>query len=567
MHDCLGASEVSKDEFMAAWPLPRRIAGLKSRRRAVFRISEEAEVAVNPDAGAKPLRAACDLQLTLESRVAVVGGEGLCRAIAALLEGACGEEKENEQQDGRRDGLLRQAGLHAVVLGPRAGSGGADVAAEVAEALRSRPQVVVLDEAYELGNGAWTRTFNDIVNSQAFMSFQGAIVVFVRRQTKLLATLCPETWVQIGNRVQAVPSCELSIEQDVIKAFALEQSCRSEYSLCEALPFVMDSELGDLIEEVRDSRKRAMVEPPYLAPPFSHTFSFPELGCLSVTQGGAPRRSENEAEQARKDCNPVLRAELLRLLDHDYEMGEDDDEEADDQDAEPFDWDLSCGKQPLSQVVREVTYIWQDQAFLPGFVEPTTVLLLEALVALRHNCLGRPHADEHATEHADMALPVRLESSPVLSCDHPRVLVLDAGGVGLPGIGAARLWPRGRLLLTDSEPGALPALRENFECNRPRDSEDPASRPQVGYAALTLGDARAATELLERRWGGDRPDLVLCSDVVRDGVIPDAAVKSLAGVCLDGNTLALIAVEKGQGEDQFLRNLAAEGDGCRSLLL
>mmetsp|Transcript_54335 Transcript_54335/g.174219 ORF Transcript_54335/g.174219 Transcript_54335/m.174219 type:complete len:229 (-) Transcript_54335:245-931(-) len=176
--------------LLAAWPTPAPLEGVKSRKRAIFRVTEGAEIPVNGEA----LTVSGVVQLTLGSRVAAV-----CEAGHALTEVLLGQLE-------LQGPVFRNEGLSVALLGPHlggpAGAGrAARLAAAVATVLEARPQVVVLDEAREADCKAWARAFRLLLRSEALRSFRGAVVVRAGEPTPAVRRACGEHWAVVGERL------------------------------------------------------------------------------------------------------------------------------------------------------------------------------------------------------------------------------------------------------------------------------------------------------------------------------------------------------------------------------
>mmetsp|Transcript_36999 Transcript_36999/g.73221 ORF Transcript_36999/g.73221 Transcript_36999/m.73221 type:complete len:198 (+) Transcript_36999:102-695(+) len=175
------------------WPMPRPLAGVKSRKRAVFEVPAGAALPISGNASV----VSAIMKLTLNSRVAAAGdaGHALTELLLGRLELAQGE-------------VFRNEGLVVAHLGPHLSGGCTLVPPRVAweaavdAALARQPQVVVLDEARGSGNEAWAHTFNQLLCSEALRTFRGAVVVRTEVQTPAVQRACAEYWALEGQRLR-----------------------------------------------------------------------------------------------------------------------------------------------------------------------------------------------------------------------------------------------------------------------------------------------------------------------------------------------------------------------------
>eukprot|EP00747_Dinoflagellata_sp_TGD_P166450 gnl/TRDRNA2_/TRDRNA2_189245_c0_seq1.p1 gnl/TRDRNA2_/TRDRNA2_189245_c0~~gnl/TRDRNA2_/TRDRNA2_189245_c0_seq1.p1 ORF type:complete len:366 (-),score=65.34 gnl/TRDRNA2_/TRDRNA2_189245_c0_seq1:104-1201(-) len=170
---------------MSNWPAPAPLAGVKSRKRAIFEV-ETGEIAIGNDS--KRVSRITGVKLTLDSRIAAIGQEG--QALVQLLLG------ERQLAQGK---ALRHDDLAVAHLGPHlAGCQGASVdelATAVAAALQARPQVIVLSESAAVGDDAWSRTFAELTcDSGPLDAFNGAVVLCVDEETPEARRICSKRW-------------------------------------------------------------------------------------------------------------------------------------------------------------------------------------------------------------------------------------------------------------------------------------------------------------------------------------------------------------------------------------
>jgi len=183
-----------------AWPVPRALEGVKSKKRAIVKVDGDAS------AGEAVLHAA-GLALTLESRVAAVGAAG--RAAAAWLGAA----------DAPGGAVWTHRGLAVAHLGPHLAGAGAEVAehfAAVSRALAARPQVVLLDEALGAGSAAWVGAFRLLLRQEGLQGFGGAVVVCCETETFATRRVCSEKWIVDAGKVrrEEAPTQSLQIVED-----------------------------------------------------------------------------------------------------------------------------------------------------------------------------------------------------------------------------------------------------------------------------------------------------------------------------------------------------------------
>jgi hypothetical protein len=165
--------------------------------------------------------------LTLESRVAALAEAG--RAVVSLL------LHESEPASG---GTWEQKGLNVVHLGPHlAKTDGAvaptseDHLAAIERALRSKPHVVVLEEACSVGGAAWAQTFRNLLQSEGLQGFRGALVVCAREETFAVQRVCEERWslaAESAMQQQAITGKQFEILEDVMTAYQAARSAEAE---------------------------------------------------------------------------------------------------------------------------------------------------------------------------------------------------------------------------------------------------------------------------------------------------------------------------------------------------
>lgn len=132
---------------------------------------------------------ASDLSLTLDSRTLAVGEAGSAAVKAWLLRASDAEGQTQELQEG----IAHHEALKVAYFGPTS-CGSSSPAAIVARLTEQCPQVVVLDEAFDVGDGAWSQTFAEVLCSEAFRDFRGAIVVCAAEVNQQLARVCSRCW-------------------------------------------------------------------------------------------------------------------------------------------------------------------------------------------------------------------------------------------------------------------------------------------------------------------------------------------------------------------------------------
>eukprot|EP00441_Pelagodinium_beii_P034423 CAMPEP_0197630340 /NCGR_PEP_ID=MMETSP1338-20131121/7861_1 /TAXON_ID=43686 ORGANISM="Pelagodinium beii, Strain RCC1491" /NCGR_SAMPLE_ID=MMETSP1338 /ASSEMBLY_ACC=CAM_ASM_000754 /LENGTH=316 /DNA_ID=CAMNT_0043201541 /DNA_START=95 /DNA_END=1042 /DNA_ORIENTATION=+ len=168
------------------WPSPRPLEGVKSSKRAIFEISD-----IELDTGGKVYEAQ-GLCLTLNSRVAAVGAAG--RSVVDLL------LRESELPESERK--HSHAALSVVHLAPDTLQKfvvDGDYAAAIMEALSTRAQVVILEEALHAGE-SWAIFFRELLCSEGLQSFLGAVLVCVEDESLSLPTFA-EVWLARGTSI------------------------------------------------------------------------------------------------------------------------------------------------------------------------------------------------------------------------------------------------------------------------------------------------------------------------------------------------------------------------------
>lgn len=166
------------------WQEPLPLQGVKSRRRAIFEVPK-AYFKSNCE---KSINTFSYLKLSLESRVAAIGSVG--RAAPELLLGSRKLVTGN---------IFRHDGLSVLHLGPHLISGAmtqsvGSYLAAASCALAQRPHVVVLDEAAEALNEAWSQAFSFLLGSEAMLTFRGALVICVAEETPAIKQICGQRW-------------------------------------------------------------------------------------------------------------------------------------------------------------------------------------------------------------------------------------------------------------------------------------------------------------------------------------------------------------------------------------
>lgn len=169
------------------WPSPLPLEGVKSRKRPVFGVAR----ACFKSEGQQSVNTISGLKLTLESRVAAIGRVG--SAAPDILLGV----RQLVTGGGivsRHDNLsILHLGPHLTLLGNLEQSAEQYLVA-VGDALKERPQVVILDEAAAAGNAAWSQAFSWLLNSDATWKFRGALVICVAEETPAMTQRCSHRW-------------------------------------------------------------------------------------------------------------------------------------------------------------------------------------------------------------------------------------------------------------------------------------------------------------------------------------------------------------------------------------
>lgn len=165
-----------------SWPAPAPLEGAKSRKRPIFKVDK---ATVDFDDSVTEV---LGIALTPESRIGAIGDAG--RSIVDMLLRGSGKAHIN-------------AGLNCLHIGPHLAGVAANCEQHktaISDGLRKKPHVVVLDEALSArsetrGSSAWMRVFSEILRSEAFAAFKGAIVVCSCEETFAVRKLCSERWL------------------------------------------------------------------------------------------------------------------------------------------------------------------------------------------------------------------------------------------------------------------------------------------------------------------------------------------------------------------------------------
>lgn len=205
---------------MAVWPTPKPIDGLKSKRRVIFKVepmSSDVQESTRPWRTSAP-----GLTLSLESRVAALGDAGRA-AVVALL---------GEVSQKALPGAWHHGGLVVAQLGPHLAGPTADATAHqeaVYEALRCRPQVVVLEEALASGSVSWLEIFHGLLRSDGLHNFGGAVVVLCDDETFAMRRLCSQRWYGTAQnssvQQQDISGRNFEIWEDVLSATKAAIEC------------------------------------------------------------------------------------------------------------------------------------------------------------------------------------------------------------------------------------------------------------------------------------------------------------------------------------------------------
>lgn len=192
-----GLQEDYKDFVL---PSPPPLEGVKSRKRQIFQatsVSSKVQNGIVPAHG---------LSLSLESRVIAVGIAGQV-AVRLLV----------HQQNEESEQLSRHKGLTVLQIQPSEIS--AEAAAEVgyykavlALVAQKRPHVLVVDEALHLENASWREAFLNLVTSEEFRRFRGAIVFCCDAESVNLHQLCSERWVLANTVVRQQPCFDVTLD-------------------------------------------------------------------------------------------------------------------------------------------------------------------------------------------------------------------------------------------------------------------------------------------------------------------------------------------------------------------
>lgn len=166
------------------WLAPAPLEGVKSRKKPLFKI-DQATVTLD-DSGIE----VSGLALTLDSRIAAIGDAG--RSLVDMLLSGCVPAKAYVHES-----------LNCFHVGPHLAGATASYEQHkkaVSDGLRKKPHVVILDEALSArskthGTREWLRFFSEILRSESFAAFKGAIVVCSCEETFAVRKLCSERWL------------------------------------------------------------------------------------------------------------------------------------------------------------------------------------------------------------------------------------------------------------------------------------------------------------------------------------------------------------------------------------
>lgn len=178
------------------WPDPLPLAGLKSKKRAIFELHD----AKLHDEGCTVAK----ISLTLSSRVIAVGKAG--QAAADVLLGS--------QELLLADAQYRIDKLVVVHLG-------SDIVDEdaLAAALEVLPHIVVLSQPLST-HEPWARLFTELVAGDTLLKFKGGILFCVDHEEAIPSYLCQTAWVARGGRIRVEEVCVgLRVIDDVCKHF------------------------------------------------------------------------------------------------------------------------------------------------------------------------------------------------------------------------------------------------------------------------------------------------------------------------------------------------------------
>lgn len=171
------------------WPRPLPLEGVKSRKRPIFEVPKASFKSNDTHS----MNTFTDLELTLESRVAVAG-DRLCRSTIDLLLGT------RKLVTGE---LSRQYGLLVCHLGPHLMKNLEQDSVELylqvaAAALEQRPHVLILDEAQLTGSEVWSQAFHQLLHHQSLHEFRGAVVICAAEETQGIRRICQQRWTGAG---------------------------------------------------------------------------------------------------------------------------------------------------------------------------------------------------------------------------------------------------------------------------------------------------------------------------------------------------------------------------------
>uniref|UniRef100_A0A7S1RQH9 N-acetyltransferase domain-containing protein n=1 Tax=Alexandrium catenella TaxID=2925 RepID=A0A7S1RQH9_ALECA len=222
------------------WPLPAPLEGVKSRKRVIFEVAQ-AELAVG-DGVSRISR----LTLNLFSRIAAIGEAGF--AVVELLLGRASLPPTK---------VKSTQGLGAVHLGPFLAGVGAteeEHATAIVEALQSRAQIIVLDEAAVAGDAAWARVFDAIVGGKMLASFRGAVVICASDETLAVKAFCHERWIAAAGWLwqEEISTDAFEISEDVLGSSAGADASRED--LLKAVDELSaECFSGEVVDKARES--------------------------------------------------------------------------------------------------------------------------------------------------------------------------------------------------------------------------------------------------------------------------------------------------------------------------
>jgi len=220
------SGKAKADDKASLWQIPGPLEGVKSQKRAIFKLDD-----IKVASGGQELNVT-GVALTLDSRVAAVADIG--SAIVSLL------LREQEPVAGE---VTQHKALNVVRLGPHlavaaaAAQGATDTAScqptaeahleALAAAFRSKPQVVVLEEACKAGGATWAKVFHDLLRSEGLRDFRGAVVVCAAEETFALRRVCAERWAEVqgsSSCQEAMPGRQFDVIEDVLSLHRAAQA-------------------------------------------------------------------------------------------------------------------------------------------------------------------------------------------------------------------------------------------------------------------------------------------------------------------------------------------------------